>query len=108
MEKVPKKRAEWFALIEEFEKSNLSQINFCRQKGLILSRFTYYVQIYRKIKAPSPQRKTSCFSPVIVSQSPSAATSDIKIELPNGFRCQVASTIAPDILKKILGALLSC
>jgi hypothetical protein len=86
MDNNPKNRTAWFTLVEEFEQSNLTQINFCKQKGLILSRFTYYVQLYRQINTSSKQ-KAPTFSPVLVSSSTPSVATDIKIELPNGFRC---------------------
>jgi hypothetical protein len=108
MENLPKNRTEWFALVKEFERSNITQVEFCKQKSLILSRFTYYVQIYRKHIKLLPESEFPSFSQVVAKESLSSFQSEIKIELPNGFRCQVGSTISPDVLKKIVGALLSC
>lgn len=45
---------------------------------------------------------------MVVSKSDSSLQNEIKIELPNGFRCQVSCDIPPEVLKKIMGALLSC
>jgi hypothetical protein len=108
MNNSPKSRSEWFALIKEFEQSNTTQINFCKQKGLNLGRFTYYVQIYRKNIEPTPKYEAPSFSQVVVNQPLSSSQHEIKIELPNGFRCQVPSNISSEVLKKIMGALLSC
>lgn len=108
MENSPKSRTEWFALVKEFEQSDITQTDFCKQKGLILGRFTYYVRIYRKDMKPAPTCESPSFSQVVVKQPPIASQSEIKIELPNGFRCQVPSSISPEALKKIVGALLSC
>lgn len=105
---VPKNRSEWFALVKEFEQSEMSQISFCAQKGIILSRFTYYVQLYRKTIKPTPKQEAPSFSEVAVNQSPSTSPHEIKIDLPNGFRCQVPSSISSEALKKIMGTLLTC
>ncbi len=103
----PKSRPEWFALVKEFEQSNTTQINFCKQRGLILARFTYYVQIYRKNIQPTSKQEAPSFSQVI-NQPFGSSQHEIKIDLPNGFRCQIQSSILPETLKKIMGALLSC
>jgi hypothetical protein len=108
MENSPKTRSEWFALVKEFERSHTTQINFCKQKGLILGRFTYYVQVYRKDTNPTPKKEAPSFSQVVVNQPLSSSQYEIKIELPNGFRCQVPSNMSSEALKKIVGALLSC
>jgi hypothetical protein len=107
MENSPKSRSEWFALAKEFEQSKTTQINFCKQKGIIRSRFTYYVQIYRKDINPTP-KETPSFSQVVVNQPLSSSQQEIKIELPNGFRCQIPLNISSEALKKLIGALLSC
>jgi len=106
MENEPKNRDEWFTLIKEYESSKQTKANFCRQKNLIISRFSYYFQQYQK-KNNLVQESPS-FSPVTISQLTNSSQHEIKIELPNGFRCQVLSTISPEALKKIIGALLSC
>lgn len=104
----PKMRAEWQIVVVEFLNSGLTQKEFCKQKGLILGRFVYYLQLHRKqYQVKSPQ-DTSTFSEVIVKKSATSSADEIKIELPNGFRCQVACDIHPDQLKKILGTLLTC
>lgn len=108
MENSPKSRSEWFALVKEFEQSNTTQINFCKQKDLILGRFTYYVQVYRKEIKLTPKKETPSFSQVVVNQPSSPPQHEIKIELPNGFRCQVPSNVSAEQLKKILGAILTC
>ena len=106
MDNCPKDRSAWFALVNEFEQSNITQKDFCKQKGLILGRFTYYVQIYRQSKKPTSKNELPSFTQVTVNQS--SFQHEIKVELPNGFRCQVPSSILPEALKKIMGVLLSC
>jgi hypothetical protein len=109
MENSPKSRSEWFALVKEFEQSNTTQINFCKQKVLILGRFTYYAQIYRKDIKSASKYETPSFSQVVINQPHSSSSHhEIKIELPNGFRCQIPLNISSEALKKLIGALLSC
>lgn len=106
MNKQPKTRSEWNGLIEEYQKSHLTQPAFCKEKGLILHRFVYSIQRYRKqnkLSQPSPS-----FSPVVIKPSAHSSHSEIKIELPNGLRCQVPTTLSLDSIKELLGALLRC
>lgn len=108
MENEPKGRNDWFLLIEEYESSKQTRSEFCRQKGLIISRFSYYLHSYRKKNNSSINKEAPSFSQVTISQPASSSNQEIKIELPNGFRCQVPFSISPEALKKIMGALLSC
>lgn len=108
MENAPTNRTEWFLVIEEYQNSNLTQAEFCNQNNLTLAKFVYYLQIYRKQNNIKSQKEKPSFSDISISQPISSAASEIKIEFPNGFRCQVSSSISPEALKKILGALLSC
>jgi hypothetical protein len=41
----PTSREEWFTLIDEQAASGLSQTEFCKQRNLILCRFTYYKKL---------------------------------------------------------------
>ncbi len=97
----PKTREEWQISVDEFLNSGLTQKEFCKQNRLILARFVYYLQLHRKKQnqTNSPQEPSS-FSEVIVKKSANSLQDEIKIELPNGFRCQVACNIQPDQLKK--------
>lgn len=106
MTKQPTTREEWYSLIEEYKSSSLTQVNFCKQKSLILARFAYYLQQYRK-KDQGKLSQSPAFNEVIVKEG-NSSQGEIKIELPNGFRCQVSSNIYPEQLKKILGAILTC
>ncbi len=108
MENEPKNRSDWHLVIEEYQNSNLTQAEFCKQKNLVLCKFVYYLQSYRKQNNIKAQREKPSFAEITISQQLASSASEIKIELPNGFRCQVPSTVSPDALKKIMGALLSC
>ena len=109
MNEGPKTREEWQISIVAFHNSGLTQKEFCKRNGLILARFVYYLQLHRKKQYQiNPTQETASFSEVVVKKSVNSSHDEIKIELPNGFRCYVACNIQPDQLKKILGALLTC
>jgi hypothetical protein len=104
----PKSREQWYQLIEAQKKSNLSQTEFCKQKGLILWRFTYHLRQYRKQNKCNSLSECPSFSPVVIPKAANTSPTEIQIDLPNGFRCQVTSPIQPEQLKNIIGVLLSC
>jgi hypothetical protein len=107
MNSQQKTREEWYLHIEEHKKSGLTQVEFCKQKGLVLANFVYYLQQYRK-QNNILSKESHSFSPVVVQTQNNSSSNEIKIDLPNGFRCQVSCNTHPDQLKKILGVLLLC
>jgi len=99
-------RADWFDCIKEQEKSGVSQAEFCKQKQLSACQFSYYRSLH--IKSLEEKKIEPSFSPIAIKQKLSTNIDPISIELPNGFRCQVASNITSDQLKTVIGALLQC
>lgn len=99
----------WFVLVEEQEKCGLSQKAFCQQKNIILSQFVYYRLLYRNQKtSPKP---VAAFAPVTVinnERPATAAISEIKLSLPNGFHCVFQSSLDMAQLKRVIGVLLTC
>ena len=102
----PKSREEWLALVKEYENSNFSQSEFCKERNLTLHKFVYYRQQLRLQNDKSSVQHS--FTPVVVSSSQKINANEIKIELPNGFCCYVSSNIQSEHLKKLLGTILSC
>jgi len=93
----------WKTLIEEQEKSGLSQANFCKQKNISSAQFGYY----RGILKPKPIEKLSTsFATVKLNQS--SCEKEIRLNLPNGFQCTFSSGIDVTHIKKLVEALLSC
>lgn len=95
----------WLSLVEEQEKSGLSQKAFCQQKNLNLSQFVYYRLRSRKQKAITGSM--AAFIPVKVAH-PKPTHSEIKLSLPNGFQCVFPSNLDTLQLKRMIGVLLSC
>ncbi len=71
----PQTHTDWHKLIEEYKKSGLKRSKFCKEKGMPVSRFAYYLQAYNAQQKPA-------FSQVVV-QSQIISTTKIKIDLPN-------------------------
>ena len=98
--------AKWKGIVLEHESSGLSQIEFCKQRNLIPSKFGYYRSV---IKAQDNViRDQKLFSAVQIKKSELNASSEIKIILPNGFQCAIPSAMDALQLKRIVGVLLSC
>jgi hypothetical protein len=99
-----KTQEEWFALIEEHKNSKLSHAIFCKEKNIKPHQLGYYRrQYYLKSAESKPE-----FSSVVFSQTKNNVSSEIKIELPNGFICYIPGSIQSVNLKKLIGVLLSC
>jgi hypothetical protein len=94
--------AKWRALIEEQEKSGLSQASFCQKKEIVLSQFSYY-RACIKGKTPS---KENLFSPIHLEKN--YTVGDMQVVLPNGLKCVLPYTADVDYIKRIVGVLLSC
>lgn len=101
-------RTQWYALVEEHEKSGLTQTEFCKQKSVSLCRFGYYVKKYRDRNTEITSSSVPSFSQINVQAKSNSLPNEMKIELPNGFKCHVPWNVQAEQLKKILGALLSC
>ena len=101
--------AKWNVLIEEQEKSGLSQIEFCKQRNIKPSHFGYYRGVIKsKDKIKATQVNQQLFSAVQIKNTESNKLSEVKITLPNGFQCVIPSAMDAVQLKKLMGALLSC
>lgn len=100
-------RSKWFSMVEEQSRSGLTQIAFCKERNLVLSRFVYYRGLVRsatKVKTVSPE----VFTPIQVKNLESSSSSEIRIVLPNGFQCFISSRIEVLQIKRLVEALLTC
>lgn len=97
--------ATWKALIAEHEKSGLSQIEFCKQRNLVASKFGYYRGVIKAQEKIGADKKL--FSAVQIKPE-QQKLSEIKIILPNGFQCIIPNTVNVTHVKQLVEALLSC
>jgi hypothetical protein len=98
--------AKWKELVVEHEKSGLSQIEFCKQRNLVPSKFCYYRSVIKSQDNVRTNKKL--FSAVQIKKSESNISAEIKIILPNGFQCFIPSAMDMLQLKQMMEALLSC
>lgn len=105
LDQSPKQKTEWAELIAKWEKSGLSQKEFCQQQRLVLTTFVYYRSVFKK-KTVEAVGDTPSFKPVKIITKDEA--SEIKLALPNGFQCSFTSTIDAKQLKNLVEVLLTC
>jgi hypothetical protein len=97
----------WRALVEEQEKSGLSQIEFCKLQNIVLSQFVYYRgQI--KAKERSDNSNSESFVPVQINQHSPHSSLEVRLVLPNGFQCYFPYHLDVAHIKKFIEVLLPC
>ena len=99
--------AKWKTLIEEQEKSGLTQKVFCEKQGLNLSQFIYYKVRLKRKKLIQEISTPHSFTPIKI-QKENHHSSEIKIIMPNGFQCIFPSALDILQVKRWLEAILSC
>jgi hypothetical protein len=98
------RREKWKLLINEQEKSGLTQEAFCKQHNLNQATFTHYRGVFRGRKSV-PKVATSVFTPINITK---ATSNEIRLRLPNGFLCIFPVDINPIRIKEIVENILSC
>lgn len=107
-ENQEQRHAKWRSLVEEQQKSGLSQKEFCKQRNVALAQFVYYRSKFKDANH-APVMKQSGFTPVKVTGKESAVTSsEIKLSLPNGFQCSFPSHLDAVQIKRLVEVLLAC
>ncbi len=96
-------RPDWKSLIAEQEGSGLSQKEFCKQRGLVLSQFVYHRCSF---KNKNIQTVKPALRPVKVIGNESSV--DIRVSLPNGFQCSFPCSIDMSQVKRLIEVLMSC
>jgi len=91
------KRAAWYKIIEDFNASGQSQINYCKQNNINKDHFAYYIACWRKDKSVSTVKpqfvpmeliKTAAQGKLILN-----IASGINLELPEDISMQQLSTL---------------
>ena|SRR5579862_8393770 len=98
------KREKWKKIIEDQEKSGLSQEAFCKANNLSSTSLVYYRGIFRgKHKS---EKLSAKFAPVNVAKTTSI--NEIRLTLPNGFQCTFPIDLESSRIKELVGIFLSC
>jgi len=112
---VTSKDRYWQLVFEDFNKSGVSQRQYCIAKDLSLSKFRYYWKKRQKPKVAPRQslaEHSSGFAPVLFKESssiaPESAAAVLSAILPNKIRCEFhINDGSSECLKRILNLLVS-
>jgi hypothetical protein len=85
------------ALIEKFNKSNVSKKQFCRQEGIPLSVFYYWQKKFKQTGQPSGEG----FLPVEVNHKTSIQSS-IEISFPNGVVMRLEAGCDIEMIRSLI------
>ena len=93
------RRKFWKDHIENWNKSKLTQTDYCKQNDLIVHRFTYWKRRF----VPENQANISFVPLQLSSNLPVfAGKSALNLFTPNGFRIEVTSGFDPATLKRLI------
>ena len=97
------KRRIWRSHLERWKQSGLSQVAYCRERGLKPHRFTYWKNRFKRTDAGIK------FVPLRFSQNlpVPVAASTFNLFTPNGYRIEVGSGFDAPTLKQLLSAVQS-
>ena len=101
------RREQWQVIVDQQEKSELSQAEYCKQNNLVLSQFAYHRGIIKASERTISPR-LDIFTPVKINKTEQSPSSDIRILLPNGFQCFIPSHTDALNIKRLMEVLLSC
>jgi hypothetical protein len=99
--------SEWRTLIEDQEKSDMNQEDFCKMKGISVAKLQYY----RKKTRTTPATPRKYFSEIKfnnVEQKTPLPTKEICLILQNGIQCFFPAEMDMQKLKNWMETLLSC
>ncbi|MBX3709182.1 MAG: hypothetical protein KF702_05425 [Gammaproteobacteria bacterium] len=96
----------WQTLVEEQEKSGLSQTEFCRQHQLVLSQFSYYRSVFKSQKEIN--KSMDVFQPIQFKINKTPLEGEIKIILPSGLQCIFPVDAHISQIKSLLEVLRLC
>lgn len=102
------RHAQWKKLVEDQEKSGLSQKEFCNQQNIVLSKFVYYRCLLKNKEKAVALNKPSFVPVKILPKEKIVVASEIKLSLPNGFQCVFPSNLESIQLKRLIEVLLAC
>jgi hypothetical protein len=87
------------SLVDEFERGDRSQAEYCRERGVALSTFLYW-----RRRADRPRRRG--FSEIEIVAPPTAAVRDAAVEimLPGGVIVRVHRDADEETIRRVLRA----
>ena len=96
--KPERKHRQWEAHIENWQKSALSQVAYCREHGLKYHQFTYWK------KRVQQENGDIAFVPLRLSQNLPAVINSSRIELitPNGYKLELSGNFDQTVVRQLL------
>src|SRR5690606_11002260 len=89
-----------FSLIEVWQKSGMTQREFCEKKDITYAKFQYWMKRYGA--AGYPEEPTSSFLPVHVKRDVPAAVGSLEVFYPDGRRVVFHQEVGPAFLRALL------
>ena len=92
----------------EWPRNGLTQEGYCTQHGISVGSLQRWRQIFEEDAAPEPRvsAQVSEFVPVtLVGESPTTASVELTLVLPEGLRLEIGSQCPAETLKRVLGVL---
>tara|TARA_B100000941_G_C28350118_1_gene471386 strand:- start:364 stop:714 length:351 start_codon:yes stop_codon:yes gene_type:complete len=96
---------EWRELCAEWERGELPQKQFCKDRGIDYARFTWWRSKILTEQGKSRRNKSSSIKPVELGCMPSRPAESLQLYLPTGVRVLVPSTCSKEQLSMALDAL---
>lgn len=92
------KRATWYKIVEDFNASGQSQINYCKQNNINKDHFAYYISCWRKDKSASSA--ASQFIPMEIVKT--TAHGKLILNIASGINLELPEDISMQQLSKLL------
>lgn len=102
-----RKKTEMYPLVEAWQNSQQSKVEFCEAKSINVHTFTYWLQKYKieqseKINPPSKNK----FLPLQIKKPPTSSTATspatIEIQYPNGIQLRIHQQVDTQFLTTLL------
>lgn len=89
-----------FSLIQVWQKSGMTQREFCEKKDITYGKFQYWMKRYDEA-GHAPERASN-FLPVHVKKEIPAQSGSLEIVYPDGRRLVFHQEVEPDFLRALL------
>ena len=97
---LQQKRTSMFALVESWQESDKTQIEFARENGLTVSKFRYWIH---KFRTQNSDVSSSGFIQLSGNGfSVSGANNEIRLDYPNGVSLSLPSGTSISVLKNLI------
>lgn len=92
------KRAAWYKIVEDFNASGQSQVNYCKQNDINKDHFAYYIGCWRKDNSVSTAKPQ--FVPMELINT--AAQGKLILNIASGINLELPEDISMQQLSKLL------